>query len=74
MFLTQCCHGKLHFVAQIHLCVCVCACVRTRACVSDAFCVLGNYDLRINMEDFEGNERFAEYKSFKVDGEQVKLK
>ncbi|XP_035770592.1 fibrinogen-like protein 1 [Neolamprologus brichardi] len=34
----------------------------------------GNYDLRINMEDFEGNERYAEYKSFKVDGEQVKLK
>uniref|UniRef100_A0A3Q4HUF8 Fibrinogen C-terminal domain-containing protein n=1 Tax=Neolamprologus brichardi TaxID=32507 RepID=A0A3Q4HUF8_NEOBR len=33
-----------------------------------------NYDLRINMEDFEGNERYAEYKSFKVDGEQVKLK
>ncbi|XP_063333182.1 fibrinogen-like protein 1 [Pelmatolapia mariae] len=30
----------------------------------------GNYDLRINMEDFEGTERYAEYKSFKVDGEQ----
>lgn len=51
-------------------CACACLCV----CLSDAFCVLGNYDLRINMEDFEGNERFAEYKSFKVDGEQVKLK
>lgn len=54
--------------------MCVRACARVCACVSDAFCVLGNYDLRINMEDFEGNERFAEYKSFKVDGEQVKLK
>lgn len=30
----------------------------------------GNYDLRINMEDFEGNQRFAEYKNFKVDDEK----
>uniref|UniRef100_A0A3Q0RJ85 Fibrinogen-like protein 1 n=1 Tax=Amphilophus citrinellus TaxID=61819 RepID=A0A3Q0RJ85_AMPCI len=32
----------------------------------------GTYDLRINMEDFEGNQRYAEYKNFKVDDEQVK--
>uniref|UniRef100_A0A3B4TMI4 Fibrinogen-like protein 1 n=1 Tax=Seriola dumerili TaxID=41447 RepID=A0A3B4TMI4_SERDU len=32
----------------------------------------GNYDLRINMEDFEGNQRYAEYKNFKVDDEKVK--
>ncbi|XP_061686074.1 fibrinogen-like protein 1 [Syngnathoides biaculeatus] len=30
----------------------------------------GNYDLRINMEDFEGKESFAEYKNFKVDSEK----
>ncbi|XP_057698872.1 fibrinogen-like protein 1 [Corythoichthys intestinalis] len=30
----------------------------------------GNYDLRINMEDFEGKESFAEYKNFKVDSER----
>ncbi|XP_029365790.1 fibrinogen-like protein 1 [Echeneis naucrates] len=30
----------------------------------------GNYDLRINMEDFEGNQRFAEYKNFRVDEEK----
>ncbi|XP_074543828.1 fibrinogen-like protein 1 [Halichoeres trimaculatus] len=30
----------------------------------------GNYDLRIDMEDFEGNQRFAEYKNFKVDDEK----
>ncbi|XP_034543451.1 fibrinogen-like protein 1 [Notolabrus celidotus] len=30
----------------------------------------GNYDLRIDMEDFEGNQRFAEYKNFKVDTEK----
>ncbi|XP_022595644.1 fibrinogen-like protein 1 [Seriola dumerili] len=30
----------------------------------------GNYDLRINMEDFEGNQRYAEYKNFKVDDEK----
>lgn len=33
--------------------------------------LLGNYDLRIDMEDFEGNQRFAEYKNFKVDDEKV---
>ncbi|KAJ0050883.1 hypothetical protein NL108_009324 [Boleophthalmus pectinirostris] len=30
----------------------------------------GQYELRINMEDFENNQRFAEYKNFKVDGEK----
>ncbi|XP_039638964.1 fibrinogen-like protein 1 isoform X1 [Perca fluviatilis] len=30
----------------------------------------GNYTLRINMEDFEGNQRYAEYKNFKVDDEK----
>ncbi|XP_034043928.1 fibrinogen-like protein 1 isoform X2 [Thalassophryne amazonica] len=30
----------------------------------------GNYDLRIDMEDFEGDQRYAEYKKFKVDAEQ----
>ncbi|XP_077379884.1 fibrinogen-like protein 1 isoform X1 [Festucalex cinctus] len=29
----------------------------------------GKHDLRINMEDFEGKESFAEYKNFKVDSE-----
>lgn len=30
----------------------------------------GNYELRIDMEDFEGKQRFAEYKNFKVDNEK----
>ncbi|XP_037110805.1 fibrinogen-like protein 1 [Syngnathus acus] len=29
----------------------------------------GDYDLRIDMEDFDGKESFAEYKKFKVDSE-----
>uniref|UniRef100_A0A667XKZ7 Fibrinogen-like protein 1 n=1 Tax=Myripristis murdjan TaxID=586833 RepID=A0A667XKZ7_9TELE len=27
----------------------------------------GDYSLRINMEDFQGNQRYADYKNFKVD-------
>lgn len=34
---------------------------------------LGNYELRIDMEDFDGNERYAKYKKFRVDDEKVKL-
>nr|XP_057927614.1 fibrinogen-like protein 1 [Doryrhamphus excisus] len=30
----------------------------------------GTYDMRINMEDFEGKTRFAEYKNFRVDSEK----
>ncbi|XP_041839273.1 fibrinogen-like protein 1 [Melanotaenia boesemani] len=30
----------------------------------------GKYDLRIDMEDFKGNRRFAEYKNFRVDDEK----
>uniref|UniRef100_A0A673BHN8 Fibrinogen-like protein 1 n=1 Tax=Sphaeramia orbicularis TaxID=375764 RepID=A0A673BHN8_9TELE len=33
----------------------------------------GAYDLRIAMEDFEGNQRYAEYKNFKVDDEKVNV-
>lgn len=31
------------------------------------------YDLRIEMEDFDEKESFAEYKNFKVDSEKVKF-
>lgn len=34
---------------------------------------LGNHELQIDMEDFEGNQRYAKYKNFKVDDEQVTL-
>ncbi|KAM9315163.1 fibrinogen-like protein 1 [Pholidichthys leucotaenia] len=30
----------------------------------------GNYEMRVDMEDFEGNQRFAEYKNFRVDDEK----
>ncbi|KAM3622905.1 uncharacterized protein V6R79_004584 [Siganus canaliculatus] len=30
----------------------------------------GTYDLRVDMEDFEGNQRYAEYNNFKVDDEK----
>lgn len=31
----------------------------------------GNYSLRINLEDFDGNQRYADYKYFKVENEKV---
>ncbi|KAL1023828.1 hypothetical protein UPYG_G00046860 [Umbra pygmaea] len=30
----------------------------------------GNYDLKINLEDFDGNQRYAKYNNFKVDDEK----
>ena len=39
----------------------------------DFYClsVTGNYSLRINLEDFDGNQRYAEYKNFKLASEKV---
>lgn len=54
-------------------CYCVCACLSHYGMVAHIIlCLLGNYDLRIDMEDFEGNQRFAEYKNFRVDDEKVR--
>ena len=33
--------------------------------------VTGNYSLRINLGDFDGNQRYAEYKNFQVANEKV---
>lgn len=66
----------LHGLTSQGVCLCMCGFawfVRQYgivACVTH--CFLGNYTLRINMEDFEGNQRYAEYKNFKVDDEKVK--
>lgn len=35
--------------------------------------VPGNYTLRINLEDFDGNQRYAEYKNFRVTDEKVTM-
>lgn len=34
-------------------------------------CVPGNYSLRINLEDFDGNQRYAEYTNVNVADEKV---
>ncbi|XP_029621728.1 fibrinogen-like protein 1 [Salmo trutta] len=34
----------------------------------------GDYNLKINMEDFDGNQRFAKYKNMKVDDEKNQYK
>lgn len=33
----------------------------------------GNYSVKINLEDFDGHQRYAEYKNFQVANEQVQV-
>lgn len=38
---------------------------------SFALCCAGDYNLRINMEDFDGVHRYAIYEKFQVSSEEV---
>lgn len=33
----------------------------------------GNYSVKINLEDFDGHQRYAEYKNFQVANEKVQV-
>lgn len=33
----------------------------------------GNYSVKINLEDFDGHQRYAEYKNFQVADEKVQV-